>query len=99
MKFGDKLYELRTSKDLTQDELVQILNNKYPNVSFNKSMISKWENNIHTPTDLYQVICLAKFLGVNPDWMMGISDDKYGEKYFEKSIDFMHAIVYNIIRK
>lgn len=81
MKFGDNLFQLRTEADLTQDTLVDSLNKKYnPDRKFNKAMISKWENNIHIPENLYQVILLAEFFGVNPDWMMGISD--FESEYF-----------------
>lgn len=85
--FGYKLKSLRLEKMLTQDELAKIINDKYDR-TISKSMISKWENNKEEPQRFTDVSALADFFGVKSDYLVGLTDDKYGEddRYMEVPI-------------
>jgi repressor LexA len=48
-KFGDRLYRLRKERDLTMDELAAAINLQDENANLNKSIISRYEHNIHKP--------------------------------------------------
>ncbi|HFI0634147.1 TPA: helix-turn-helix domain-containing protein [Streptococcus suis] len=61
---GDKLKNLRLSKNLTQQELADELNKKYPEQNFQKGKISKWENNKEEPR-FTSIMVLADFYGVS----------------------------------
>jgi transcriptional regulator with XRE-family HTH domain len=69
---GDRLHSLRKSKSLTQEAFASSLNERY-DLKINKSMVSKWENNIDTPS-LNSVKYMAIFFGVSLDYLLGISD-------------------------
>ena len=81
-KFSERLYELRKDNNLTQQQLCQNLESKY-GFETNKSMISKYEKNIHEPG--FSFIDLASdYFGITTDYLMGRSDNKYfsdGTKY------------------
>lgn len=65
--FGDKLKELRISKNLSQDELGEIL-------GVRKSSISNWETNKATPT--YEILTkLAEYFNVTTDYLLGFNQD------------------------
>lgn len=70
--FGDRLHSLRKSKSLTQEAFASSLNERY-DLKINKSMVSKWENNIDTPS-LNSVKYMAIFFDVSLDYLLGISD-------------------------
>lgn len=65
--FGDKLKNLRISKNLSQDDLGEIL-------GVRKSSISNWENNKATPT--YETLTkLAEYFNVTTDYLLGFNQD------------------------
>ena len=65
--FGDRLKELRISKDLSQDDLGEIL-------GVRKSSTSNWENNKATPT--YEILTkLAEYFNVTTDYLLGFNQD------------------------
>ncbi len=72
--FGDRLHSLRKSKSLTQEAFASSLNERY-DLKINKSMVSKWENNIDTPS-LNSAKYIAIFFDVSLDYLLGVSDDK-----------------------
>lgn len=72
--FGDRLRSLRMSKSLTQEAFAAALNERY-DLKINKSMVSKWENNIDTPS-LNSAKYIALFFDVSLDYLLGVSDDK-----------------------
>lgn len=72
--FGDRLHSLRESKSLTQEAFASSLNERY-DLKINKSMVSKWENNIDTPS-LNSAKYIAIFFDVSLDYLLGVSDDK-----------------------
>lgn len=61
--FGDRLKELRTSKNLSQEELSEILDVR-------KSSISNWETSKATPT-FDMLIKIANYFGVTTDFLLG----------------------------
>lgn len=90
--FGDRLKLLRIENGLTMDELAELVNDRYPDISLTKSMISKYENNIHNPKQFTIVEALADFFGVSISFMMGRSDDKYGEHIEYRKIPILGVI-------
>ena len=64
--FGERLKELRTSKNIGQIELA----NK---IGVSKGVISLWENGLREPK-LSNLILLAKFFDVSIDYFAGIID-------------------------
>lgn len=73
---GNKIKELRKSRNLTLEELADTLNKKYPDtINFNKGKISKWENNKEEPR-LSSVKILADFFDVPLDYFNGIDIDQ-----------------------
>lgn len=65
--FGDKLKELRINKQLSQDDLGDIL-------GVRKSSISNWETNKATPTyDKLKEI--AQYFNVTTDYLLGLNQD------------------------
>lgn len=65
--FGDRLKELRNSKNLSQDDLGKIL-------GVRKSSISNWETDKATPT--YEILTkLAQYFNVTTDYLLGLNQD------------------------
>ena len=52
MKLGDKLKKIRIDKNMSMEELKNLLNNKY-DLNISKSMISRWENGKSEPINTY----------------------------------------------
>lgn len=71
--FGQILKGLRGTR--TQAQLAVELNSKY-NLSLNKGMISKWENDKDEPR-MQVVRCLADFFNVSLDYLLGLTDNPY----------------------
>ena len=69
--FGIRFKELRNEKDMTQDTLVQIFNDKY-HTTFNKSTISQYENDKRKP-EVNILENWAEFFGVSVDYLLGLS--------------------------
>lgn len=70
--FGMRFKELRNEKDMTQDTLVQIFNDKY-HTTFNKSTISQYENDKRKP-EVNILENWAEFFGVSVDYLLGRTD-------------------------
>lgn len=66
MTVGDKIKELRLSKNIDQKTLAQKLN-------VQQSAISKWELNKNEP-DIKSIIALANFFDVTSDYLLGLED-------------------------
>lgn len=74
-KFSERLIQLRSDFNLTQENLSYELNKKYE-VETNKGMISKWEKGINVPAWRF-IDHLADFFEVTTDYLSGRSDNKY----------------------
>lgn len=59
MNFGERLYNLRKEKNISQGELADLLN-------VSRQSVSKWENNISTP-DLDKIIKIAEIFNISID--------------------------------
>lgn len=94
--FGDRLKQLRQEHGLTMDEFISLINKKYPDILLNKSIVSRYENNIHTPKKFTIVESIADFFGVNINYMMGRSDDRYGEQIEYRKIPILGVIAAGI---
>ncbi len=69
MDIGNKLYELRKSKNLSQEELADKLN-------VTRQTISKWETNQSTP-DFDKIIPLCEIYGISADELLnGVKTEK-----------------------
>ncbi|AOH53323.1 hypothetical protein ABE28_003085 [Peribacillus muralis] len=70
--FGSILKNLRTSKNLSIDQLARQINDKYE-TKISKSMISRYENNLAEPKmDVVRIF--ADFFDASPDYIMGLED-------------------------
>lgn len=73
--FGENLKNLRKKKDLTQDEIAEILN-------VSTQTVSRWETNMGYP-DIEMLPAIANFYGVTVDSLLGLDIDKKKEKIAE----------------
>lgn len=74
MTFGKRLKTLRKEKSLTQEQLVNTVNNNF-GFRINKGMISKWENDKEDASMSY-IIALAKYFDVSLDYLLALSNEK-----------------------
>ncbi|WP_247741073.1 helix-turn-helix domain-containing protein [Cohnella sp. LGH] len=70
---GNKIKELRTNRGLTQETLAQQFNDLF-GTNINKSMISKWENNVEEPS-LDNGRKIVAFFGITLDDLLGLNLD------------------------
>ena len=90
----ERIKGLRKEKDLTMDMLVADLNDKYPELKLNKSMLSRWESGQNQPSlDNAKVLCM--YFDVSLDYLIGLTEVKtpsrlltrrlaaYGQKIIE----------------
>ena len=100
MNVGNKIKNLRTSNNLTQEELAKIL-------EINRNYLSRIETNKSLPTTevLYK---LASYFGISVDHLLGISDQDTVENKKNKikkitqqclylsnnELDFILSIIY-----
>lgn len=69
---GKRLKELRQERQYTMDMVVTDMNQKY-NIDITRGHLSKWENNINTPS-LRMAAYLCYYYGVSLDYLLGITD-------------------------
>ncbi len=62
MKFGERLYELRKSKNISQEELAELLD-------VSRQSISKWENDKAYP-EMTRLLFMSDYFGVSLDYLM-----------------------------
>lgn len=69
MTFGERLYELRKSKNVSQEELAELLD-------VSRQSISKWENDRAYP-EMTRLLFMSDYFGVTLDYLMrGIESSK-----------------------
>lgn len=76
-RFGDRLFTLRKEANLTIDEFVDVMNKRFPDAKLNKSIVSRYENNIHLPKRFTLTQEIAEFYGVTTDYLMCRTSEKY----------------------
>lgn len=62
MSLGERIYKLRTEKNLSQDALAEML-------EVSRQSVSKWENN-NTVPDLEKLLKLSEIFGISLDELM-----------------------------
>jgi transcriptional regulator with XRE-family HTH domain len=69
MSFGERLYELRKRKNISQEELAEILD-------VSRQSISKWENDKAYP-EMTRLLFMSEYFDVSLDYLMrgGVSAD------------------------
>lgn len=79
---GNRIRNLRLERDLTMDMLVADMNTRYDfEKPLNKSMISRWENDLNNPTlDALKYLC--DYFDVSVDFMLGLTDVKTPVRHF-----------------
>ena len=71
-KFGDKLYELRKKKNLTQEDLALLLD-------ISDKAVSKWENGTSKPT-IENLSKLSKIFDISLDELIVLEEEKEKQK-------------------
>jgi len=74
-KFGKRLKEILTENELTQKWLADFL-------GLNYFTVNKYINGARDP-QLAHIRVIAQQFNISPYWLMGVSDDKYNNKYQE----------------
>ena len=64
--FGERLKELRLSRNLSMYELAKEL-------KINHSTVSRWENNTIVPS-IIQLYNIARYFDVSTDYLLGLED-------------------------
>lgn len=86
MTTSKRLKELRTERDLSVDNLVEDLNDKFPQAKpFHKSMIYRWENGNNDPS-LEHAKCLCIYFNVSLDYLIGLTDVRTPTRLLAKKV-------------
>ena len=73
MTFGERLYELRKKKNVSQEELAELLD-------VSRQSISKWENDKAYP-EMTRLLFMSEYFDVSLDYLMrGVEDSENNEK-------------------
>lgn len=73
MSFGERLYKLRSDKNISQEELAELLD-------VSRQSISKWENDKAYP-EMTRLLFMSDYFGVSLDYLMrGLEDEKSEEE-------------------
>lgn len=75
--FGSRLKDLRNERKLTQDDLGKLLN-------VSGKTIGTWERDSRQP-NIESINKLATIFGVTTDYLLGNSDEKKSQKYYDLS--------------
>jgi transcriptional regulator with XRE-family HTH domain len=77
---GQRLKQLRAERDLTLDMLVADLNQRYPDININKSMLSRWENGVNDPS-LEYAKHISMYFDVSLDYLIGLTDTRTPSRF------------------
>lgn len=83
LNIGDKIKTLRLEHDLTMDMLVTDMKLKYPNISIDKSLISRWESGVNDPS-LENAKYLSIYFNVSLDYLIGLTDVRTPSRLLSK---------------
>ena len=72
--FANRLKRLRTNKDLTLEELADLLSRKYE-IGVTYGSLGNYERTTRVPS-LYVLSKIAEFFDVTTDYLLGITEDK-----------------------
>lgn len=80
VNIGLRLKQLRTERDLTLDMLVADMNQKYPDLNINKSMLSRWENGVNDPS-LDYAKHISMYFDVSLDYLIGLTESRTPSRF------------------
>lgn len=80
VNIGLRLKQLRTERELTIDNLVADMNQRYPDLNINKSMISRWENGVNDPS-LDYAKHISMYFDVSLDYLIGLTDSRTPSRF------------------
>ena len=83
VNIGNRLKMLRKERELTLEMLAEDLNSKFPELEFNKSMLSRWENGRNEPS-LENAKYLSMYFNVSLDYLIGLTDVKTPSRLLAK---------------
>ena len=67
MTFGERLYELRKNKNISQEELAELLD-------VSRQSISKWENDKAYP-EMTRLLFMSEYFDVSLDYLLGRTEE------------------------
>jgi transcriptional regulator with XRE-family HTH domain len=70
---GKRIKMLREEKELSLNMFVTDINTKFPDAKIDKSMISRWENEVNEPS-LEKAKYLSLYYDVSLDYLIGLTD-------------------------
>jgi len=79
MNIGEKLFELRKSKNLTQDDVAEKLN-------ITRQTVSKWETNQSTP-DFDKIVPLCELFEISTDELLKGEKKEENNKIQENNLN------------
>ena len=81
MSIGEKIYRLRTEKNITQEDVAFEL-------GVSRQSVSKWETDQAIP-DLDKIKMLCEYFNVSIDYLLGIEKEKQSiSKYLEENVSW-----------
>ena len=80
INIGLRLKQLRTERELTIDNLVADMNQHYPDLNINKSMVSRWENGVNDPS-LDYAKHISMYFDVSLDYLIGLTDSRIPSRF------------------
>lgn len=80
VNIGLRLKQLRTERELTIDNLVADMNQRYPDLNINKSMVSRWENGVNDPS-LDYAKHISMYFDVSLDYLIGLTDSRTPSRF------------------
>lgn len=72
-KIGERIKQLRSERQLTLDMLVADLRMKYPEITIDKGMLSRWERGQNEPS-LERAKYISMYFDVSIDYLIGLTD-------------------------
>ena len=81
--FGKRLKELRLSRDLTMDMLVEDMKQQFPEMTIDKSLLSRWENGQNEPT-VEKAKYISMYFNVSLDYLIGLTDVRTPARFRSK---------------
>lgn len=81
MDIGKRLYNVRISRDLTIEEITEILN-RYSEKKISKSTVHRWENNVNEPSAT-NLSLYSKAFNIDMNYLLGLTD-VYSEREEKK---------------
>lgn len=78
MTFGERLFELRKTKNISQEELAELLD-------VSRQSISKWENDKAYP-EMTRLLFMSEFFDVSLDYLMRGTEDSTSNE--ERAINY-----------